>query len=302
MASRDTPPEGATLRDWIEFTTRRLSSSKLVFGHGTSNARDEAVWLMAHASGLGFEKLDRAADRPLPTAAARSALRVLRSRIATRKPLAYVLKEAWLAGERFYVDERVLVPRSFIAELLPTALDPWLGRRAPARILDLCTGSACLAILAAKRFAAKVDAADISAAALVIARRNIDGHRLRSRVTPVRSDLFKGLGNSAYDLIVTNPPYVREAAMQRLPAEYRHEPALALAAGRDGLDLVVKILQTAAHHLSARGVLVAEIGHNRAALERRVRGLGMTWLSTSEGEDIVLLATREQLLQGMKSV
>jgi ribosomal protein L3 glutamine methyltransferase len=298
MAARlPAPPASGTLRAWIAYAVQRFTRARLVFGHGTGNAHDEAVWLLVHVLGIRFEDLDAAADRVLGGARARKALRLIEARITTRKPLAYLLKEAWLAGECFYVDERVIVPRSFIAELLPESLDPWLRRRRIGRVLDLCTGSGCLAILAARRFAgAQVDAADISPAALAVARRNVTTHRLRSRIGLLRGDLLGAVRARRYELILTNPPYVDAASMKRLPAEYLREPGLALASGRDGLDAIIRILDGAADHLTPGGLLVAEIGHNRAALERRRPRLSFTWMNTSAGDDMVFALTREELL------
>jgi succinyl-diaminopimelate desuccinylase/ribosomal protein L3-specific protein-(glutamine-N5) methyltransferase len=209
---------------------------------------------------------------------------------------AYVLREAWLQHHRFYVDRRVIVPRSHIAELLAGSLSAWLPRAGPRRILDLCTGSGCLAILAALAFPrARVDASDVSAGALALALRNITAYGLGARVRPVRSDLFDGLRDVRYDLIICNPPYVAEAEMQRLPAEYRYEPRIALASGRDGLDFVRRLIADGPRHLAPRGLLVVEIGDGRAALERALPRLAVTWLPTEAGEDLVFAVTRDEL-------
>jgi ribosomal protein L3 glutamine methyltransferase len=289
-------PGAGTVRDWIVQVERQFKSARLYFGHGTGNARDEAAWLVMHALGIEFDQIDAHRDSRVPADRAARIERLAQSRIRTRKPLAYLLREAWLMGERFYVDERVIVPRSFIAELLPEALSPWLTSRAPRRILDLCTGSGCLGILAARAFSrARVDASDLSPAALNVARRNVREHRLMSRVKTVRSDLFESLAGP-YDLILSNPPYVDARAMRTLPAEYRCEPRLALAGGADGLDIAIKILERAPQFLAPRGVLVMEIGHNRGALEKRKPHLPLTWMSTSAGDDMVLLARRADLL------
>jgi ribosomal protein L3 glutamine methyltransferase len=291
-----TAPSSGTLREWIGYVERRFAHAGLVFGHGTHNARDEAVWLLVHVLGIDFDSVDSESGTKLSPAEGRKTLQILAERIRSRKPLAYLLKEAWLMGERFYVDERVIVPRSFIAELWPAGLKPWVQARKPPRILDLCTGSGCLAILAAKAFPrARVDASDISRDALAVARRNVREHRLRSRITLEQGDLFEGLAPARYDLIVSNPPYVDSGSMRRLPQEYRREPKLALAGGKDGLDLALRILERAPEFLAARGVLVMEIGHNRRALEKRLPRLPLTWMSTSAGDDMVLLAQREQL-------
>ena len=280
----------------MRYAEGRFSSARLAFGHGTHNALEEAVWLLVHVLKIDFEDVQGAAERVLDEPSAREALRLIERRVRTRKPLAYILREAWLAGIRFYVDERVIVPRSFIAELLPDGLSPWLPRRGVKQVLDLCTGSGCLAVLAARAFpGSRLVAADISGAALAVAERNVSDHRLRSRISLVKSDLFASVPRRQYDLIVSNPPYVAVSAMRRLPAEHRHEPRLALAAGRDGLDAVMRIIGAAAGFLGPRGVLVVEVGRNRKALERRCPRLGFTWLNTSAGDEMVWLLTREQL-------
>ena len=259
----------------IARTERRLRSARLHYGHGTGNSRDEAAYLVLRGLNLPFEApLQQEVDE-------RKVERLVRQRIDQRIPVAYLLKEAWLEGVPFYVDRRVIVPRSHIAALLKEL------RRPVRRVLDLCTGSGCLAILAARAFPrAQVDASDVSAAALAVARKNVDKHRLRKRIRLVRSDLFAGLQDERYDLILANPPYVSAAAMRRLPAEYRHEPGLALAAGRDGLDLVARILAEAPSHLAVGGALVCEIGGGRAAVERRFRALPLRW---PQNEVFVLL-------------
>jgi ribosomal protein L3 glutamine methyltransferase len=257
-----------TLGELIARTERKLQAADLHYGHGTDNPHDEAVWLVLRGLGLPF---DAALDQPTRHAARIDAL--IERRVRERIPLAYLLKEAWLAGQSFYVDERVIVPRSHIAELLPG-----LARHSPRRILDLCTGSGCLAILAARAFpAARVDAVDISPAALAVARKNVARHRLGRRVKLHRSDLFAALGDERYDVILTNPPYVSAAAMAKLPPEYRREPRLALAGGADGLDLVARLVAQAPDHLQTGGVLVCEIGDGKRAVERRLSGLRLAW-------------------------
>jgi ribosomal protein L3 glutamine methyltransferase len=255
----------------IRRTERRLRAAPLHYGHGTDNARDEAAFLVLRGLRLPF-------DAPLELEVDPAGVeKLVRERIDQRVPAAYLLQEAWLDGLRFHVDRRVIVPRSHLAALLHERLAPW--RRGPARrILDLCTGSGCLAILAARAFPrARVDASDVSAAALAVARRNVALHRLGRRVRLVRSDLFSALGKAPYDLILSNPPYVSSAAMRRLPAEYRHEPGLALAGGADGLDLVARILEQAPARLRPGGLLVCEVGDRRKALERRFPRLPLLW-------------------------
>jgi ribosomal protein L3 glutamine methyltransferase len=259
------------LRDLILRTEKRLRAARLHYGHGTDNPHDEAAFLVLRGLGLPFDTdLSRPAD-PSPLEP------LIRKRIRERIPVAYLLSEAWLCGLPFYVDRRVIIPRSHIAELLPGGLEPWL-RGPVARILDLCTGSGCLAILAARAFPlALVDAADLSTAALAVARRNVARHRLERRIRLVRSDLFSGLKGKRYDLILTNPPYVSSSAMRRLPAEYRHEPGLALAAGKDGLDVVARIVAEGTKHLAKRGLLACEVGDGRKAVERAFPRLPFAW-------------------------
>ena len=279
-----------TLSELIGKTERRLRAARLHYGHGTDNPRDEAAFLVLRGLGLPFDAdLRQSADpsRVEP---------LVQKRIRSRTPAAYLLNEAWLSGLAFYVDRRVIIPRSHIAELLPGALEPWLARP-PARILDLCTGSGCLAILAARAFPlALVDASDLSAAALAVAKRNVLHYKLQDRVKPVKSDLFGSLGEKRYDLILTNPPYVTSSAMRRLPAEYRHEPGLALAAGKEGLDVVARILAGASRHLSRGGVLVCEVGDGRRAVERAYPGLPFVWR-----KDQVFIAGRDALASAART-
>jgi ribosomal protein L3 glutamine methyltransferase len=286
----------ATVTGRLREIERRFRSARLFYGHGTHDAHEEAAWLVCHVLRIPFERLGKAGDCAVPVAAARRLDALADRRIRTREPLAYVLGEAWLQRRRFHVDRRVIVPRSHIAELLPDGLSAWLPKRAPKRILDLCTGSGCLAILAALAFPrARVDASDISPDALAVARRNVAAYRLGRRVRVVRSDLFAGLRAARYDLILCNPPYVPEAEMRRLPAEYRHEPQLALASGRDGLDFVRRLVGEAGDHLAERGLLVVEVGNGRAAVERAFPRLELTWLEAAAGPALVFAATREAL-------
>jgi ribosomal protein L3 glutamine methyltransferase len=271
----------ALLRD----LTRRFTRAKLHYGHGTHSAREEAAWLIS--SVLGF-----LLEQELNSKQIKAIEALARRRIRERIPLAYLLNEAWLGEHSFYVDKRVIVPRSFIAELLRDHLSPWLPRE-PKRALDLCTGSGCLAILLALEFPrVQVDAADVSAPALQVAKRNIRQYEMTKRVRPVQSDLFGKLGR--YDLIVSNPPYVTSRSMAKLPQEYRHEPSMALAAGDDGLDLVRRILEEAKDHLTPEGVLVCEIGSNRKALERAYPKVEFAWPETTDPGSVFILG-REQL-------
>lgn len=265
---------------------RDFTRAKLHYGHGAHNAREEAAWLIS--SVLGF-----LLEQEFPSGQLKKIETLARRRIRTRMPLAYLLKEAWLGEHAFYVDDRVIVPRSFIAELLRDRFRPWLTRE-PKRSLDLCTGSGCLAVLLALTFEKSlVDAADLSSSALQVAKINIKNYGLGKRVHPIRSDLFNSV-NGKYDLIVSNPPYVTARSMRWLPKEYRHEPALALAAGKDGLDLVRRILAGSRQHLKPGGLLVCEIGANRRALERAYPRLEFTWPETSDPGTVFILR-REQL-------
>jgi len=259
------------LGELIRRTERRLRAARLHYGHGTDNPHDEAAFLVLRGLGLPFDAdLGRSVD------AARIEGLIAR-RIEERVPAAYLLRESWLAGLRFYVDRRVIVPRSHVAELLGERMRPWL-RRPARRVLDLCTGSGCLAIVAARAFPrARIDASDVSSAALALARRNVEHYRLGKRVRLIRSDVFAGLRGKRYDLIVSNPPYVSSAAMRRLPAEYRYEPGMALAAGKDGLEPLRRILAEAPAHLSPAGLLVCEVGDGRRALERAFPATPFLW-------------------------
>jgi ribosomal protein L3 glutamine methyltransferase len=262
------------LHELVREVARRLQRAPLHYGHGTANARDEAAFLVLRGLGLPFEA---PADRPVGARERARIARLLERRIRERTPVAYLLNEAWLAGEPFYVNRRVIIPRSHIAGLLQERVRPWLPR-APRRVLDLCTGSGCLAVLAAKAFPrARTDASDVSSAALEVAARNVARHGLRARIALVPSDLFSGLRGTRYDLIVCNPPYVTEVSMRSLPVEYRHEPRMALAGGRDGLDFIRRLLLQAPEHLTAHGLLVCEIGAGRRALERAYPKLPFTW-------------------------
>ena len=290
-------PQLSTVRDIVTYAAVRFKKAKIHFGHGTSNPHDEAAYLVLCALGLPPHELDDHLSRRLKSAERKNALDLIERRITERTPAAYLTGEAWLTGHRFHVDERVIVPRSFIAELLPDGLDLWLHN--PERvgsILDLCTGSGCLAILAALAFPlARVDAADLSTDALAVAKRNVSDYRLGRRIDLVESNLFAGLKDGAYDLIISNPPYVDARSMRTLPDEYRKEPELALAGGKGGLDIVHRILHDAPGYLNPHGVLVVEIGHNRAALEAAYPRLAFTWLTVNAGDDFVFLLTREQI-------
>ena len=285
------PAAGITVRDLVTDAHARFRRARLAFGHGTTNAWDEAVYLVLHALKLPPDRLTPFLARKVTVTERERALRLIGERVRRRIPAAYLTREAWLGDTRFYVDERVIVPRSYLAELLHARLAPWIAQ--PARIkhaLDLCTGSGCLAVLLARTFpAARVDAVDISPAALAVARRNVAAYRLQRRVRLLQSDLFSALRGERYDLIVANPPYVSAEVMRKLPPEYRHEPPLALAGGTDGFDAVRIILREAAQLLTAGGLLVVEVGHNRTRLEARFPHLPFVWPQTSGGDDCVFM-------------
>jgi ribosomal protein L3 glutamine methyltransferase len=298
-----------TLYELIDAEAARLKQAGVSFGHGTTNAFDEAAWLVLHALGIGFDAFEGAAQREASPDEIDRAQALVTRRIETRRPAAYLTGEAWLQNVPFTVDERVLIPRSFIAELLADGegdglLDAWLSDRTQ-RVLDLCTGGGSLAVIAALAFPdVTVDACDLSEPALEVARINVERHRLGSRIRLFTSDLFDRVGaegRGPYDLIVCNPPYVNAESMAALPPEYRAEPAIALdgnvAGGRDGMDLVRRIIGGAAAHLSEIGVLVLEIGHERAHFEHAFRRLEVAWLETSAGEDQVLVVTRDELVR-----
>ena len=286
-----------TLRDWLRYAVSRFGEAQLFFGHGCDNAVDEAAWLILHTLHLPRDQLDLFLDARL-THLERSALRdIIDQRIKKRLPAAYLTHEAWLGGFRFYVDQRVIVPRSYFAEMLETALAPWIDdAEGIDSALDLCTGSACLSILMAHAFPnAAIDAVDLSTDALAVAARNVADYDLEEQVRLVNSDLFDQLDQRRYRLIISNPPYVSGPAMRQLPAEYRHEPSMALAAGEDGLDLVRRILAQAHRHLEVGGLLAVEVGHNRASVEQAFPRLPFTWVDTPSDEGKIFLLTREQL-------
>ena len=289
-----------TLRDWLRFAVSRFGEAGLAFGHGTTNAYDEAAYLLLHALHLPLDRLDPFLDARLTQAERAHVAQVLERRIDRRVPAAYLTQEAWLGEFRFYVDERVLIPRSFIAELLPDGIAPYVG--APEQVataLDLGTGSGCLAILLAHAYSAvDVDASDVSTDALTVAQRNVSDYGLADRINLIRSDLFSNLSGKSYDLIITNPPYVTSLAMGNLPPEYRHEPRVALAGGEDGLDAVRTILEEAARFLNPGGTLVVEVGHNRPAVELAFPRLPFVWLETALSSEGVFLLKRDDLING----
>ncbi|HEX8980956.1 MAG TPA: 50S ribosomal protein L3 N(5)-glutamine methyltransferase [Parasulfuritortus sp.] len=289
--------ELSTVRDWLRFAVSRFHEAGLAYGHGSLNAYDEAAYLILHTLHLPLDQLEPFLDARLLPAENRRLADVLRRRVEQRIPAAYLTGEAWLQGYRFKIDERVIVPRSFLAPLILEQFDPWL--ETPEQVgsaLDLCTGSGCLAILTALAFPdAEVDAVDLSPEALAVAQENVDDYGLNDRVQLVHSDLFAGLGGKTYDLIVSNPPYVDAPSMAALPQEYRHEPELALASGADGLDAVRVILREAPKHLNPGGLLAVEIGHNREALEAAFPHIEFIWPELEGGEDTLFLVRREDI-------
>ena len=286
-----------TVRDVLRFAVSHFNAAELSFGHGLANAYDEAAYLILHTLHLPIDRLDPFLDAKLLPDEITKLLSMLEKRVQQRVPAAYLTHEAWLGEHRFYVDERVIVPRSFIAELLPDALTPWLPDVLGVRsALDLCTGSGCLAVLLADHYPnADVDAVDQSAEALEVAQRNVNDYGFEEEIRLVKSDLFAALKGCRYDLIVSNPPYVNGASMAKLPPEYRHKPQLALSSGDHGLDHVREILRAAPEHLEPDGILVVEIGHNRAALDAAYPNLPFIWLDTASGADFVFLLTRSDL-------
>ncbi|NUZ07786.1 50S ribosomal protein L3 N(5)-glutamine methyltransferase [Piscinibacter koreensis] len=289
-----------TLIELIEDGARRLKEAGVSFGHGTTNAFDESAWLVMWALGMPIDMLEDTASKVLDDTQLAKARELVTRRIETRTPAAYLTREAWLQNVPFYVDERSIVPRSLIAELLADGegtgtLDAWLDERT-TRVLDLCTGNGSLAVIAAMAYPdVVVDAADISDDALAVARINVDKHKLGERITLLKADLFEGV-QGLYDLIVCNPPYVNADSMAKLPPEYRAEPALALAGGADGMDLVRRIVAGAAERLTDIGVIVIEIGHERQHFEAAFPRLEAAWLETSAGDGQVVLLTRDALL------
>ena len=289
-----------TVIELIERSSARLSQAGVSFGHGTTNAFDEAAWLVLWRLGHALDALDAVAELPVSAAEQTAVAALLDQRIRSRKPAAYLTGEAWLQGVAFTVDERVIVPRSLIAEpLADGSIDAWLGDHT-VRVLDLCTGNGSLAVLAALAWPdVTVDAADLSADALAVARLNLDRHNLAQRIRLHQGDGLAAVAGRCYDLILCNPPYVNSQAMAALPAEYQAEPRLALAGGADGMAFICPLLQQAPAQMSQHAVLVLEIGHEREHFERAFPALNPVWLPTSAGDDQVLLLTRQALADGL---
>ncbi len=287
-----------TVRDFLRFAVSRFHQAELFFGHGSSVAYDEAAYLILHTLHLPLDRLEPFLDARLTSSERTEVLNIIQRRVEERIPAAYLTNEALLGEYSFYVDERVIVPRSFIAELLRQGMNPWIpDPEIVSAVLDMCTGSGCLAIVAAHEFPyAHVDAVDLSPDALEVAAINVADYELQNRVELIQSDLFSQLAGRKYDLIISNPPYVDAPSVAELPAEYLHEPKMSLGSGEDGLDATRIILEHAAEHLSDNGILVVEIGHNREILEAAYPNLPFTWLDVTAGDQFVFMLHRNDLL------
>ncbi len=289
--------ELVTVRDWLRHAVTRFNRAGIFCGHGVSDSFDEAVWLLLSSLALPLDRLEPFLDACIPSDERIALFEAIERRAGERVPTAYILGEAWLGDFRFTVDERVIVPRSFFAEMLEDGFAPWVeDPDAIDSALDMCTGSGCLAVLMAHAFPnAAITAADLSEDALDVARQNVADYGLEERIELVRSDAFSALAGRRFDLILSNPPYVTAEAMDALPPEYLHEPRMALAAGDDGLELVRRLLARAADHLNPGGMIAIEVGHNRHIVEAAFPDLPFTWLSTRGGDDMVFLLRRDEL-------
>lgn len=287
-----------TVRDWLRYAVSRFNGAGLFFGHGSDNAYDEAAYLILHTLHLPLDQLEPFLDARLLPSEQAALADIVNRRTDERLPAAYLTGEAWLGDFRFRVDPRVIVPRSYFAELLATdAFSPWLPDASEVTsALDLCTGSGCLAIVMAHAFPnAQIDGVDLSPEALEVARLNVDDYDLADRIELIQSDVFSALAGRRYDFILSNPPYVTADAMDVIPPEYRHEPAMSLGSGEDGLDVVRRILAEAHHHLNPEGILAVEVGHNQDIVESAFPGVEFTWLDTEHAEGKVFLLRAEQL-------
>ena len=287
-----------TIRDWLRYAVSQFEASDIFYGHGTDNAYDEAVWLVMSALHLPMDTLNNFFDARITNVERSKLSQLLEQRISSHTPTAYLVKEAWLQGLKFFVDVRVLVPRSFIAELLNDDLSPWIEYpELVESAADICTGSGCLGIMLASAFPnAAVDVVDISTDALDVANINIANYGLEDQITAIQSDMFTALKGRKYDVIISNPPYVDAPSMAELPAEYRNEPQIALGSGNDGLDHTHTLLREAGHYLNENGILIVEIGHNRDALQAAYPNIAFNWLEVSSGNEFVFLLTKAQLL------
>lgn len=289
-------PELQTIRDFIRFATSRFIGAGLYFGHGTDNAWDEAIALILHSLHLPHDVNPTVLDANLVKEEKTLLIDLINKRVNNRIPVPYLTHEAWFAGLSFYVDERVLIPRSPIAELIENHFSPWVMTDEVNNILDLCTGSGCIAIACAKAFPhAAVDASDISSEALAVAKTNTLRHHVEDQVTLHQSNLFAALPKKKYDIIVSNPPYVSQQEMAELPPEYQHEPALGLAAGPAGLDIVRRILKEAASYLQPHGILVVEVGNSEIALMEKYPDMPFTWIEFERSDGGVFMLTADQV-------
>lgn len=294
---KTTHPSFNTIRDMLRLAVTRFNKANLFFGHGSDNAFDEAAYLILNSLSLPIDKLTPFLDAKLTPEETAQIRILLEKRISERIPAAYLTNEAWLQGYRFYIDKRAIIPRSFIAELILEQFSPWIEYpEEPMQILELCTGSGCLAIMLADVFPqAEIDAVDLSDDALEVAKINIAQYQMEDRINLIQSDLYRALPKKKYDLIVTNPPYVNNNSMKTLPAEYLHEPQMALAGGDDGMDIVRRIMSDAPNYLNENGLLVVEIGNEAIHAQTAFPDIELTWLSTSGGDDRVFLVNADQL-------
>ena len=290
--------ELVTVRDWLRYAVTRFNRAGCFFGHGLADAYDEAVYLILHTLALPLDRLEPFLDACIPGDEREAIFEVIEKRAVDRLPAPYITGEAWLGDFRFKIDPRVIIPRSYFAELLEDGFSPWIQN--PEEVtaaMDMCTGSGCLAILMAHAFPnAAIVAVDISQDALDVAAENIAAYGLEDRITLVLSDGFASVPAQRFDFILSNPPYVTREAMDALPPEYLHEPGLALGSGEDGLDLVRKLLKDAPRYLTPDGVLAIEVGHNRHIVENAFPDLAPTWVSAPGGEDKIFVLERGQLL------
>jgi ribosomal protein L3 glutamine methyltransferase len=294
--------ELATIRDWIRYAVSQFEASDIFYGHGTDNSYDEAVWLMMSGLHLPTETLENFLDATITKPERKHLAYLIDQRVTKRIPTAYLLREAWLHDFKFYVDERVIVPRSFIAELLlDDSLTPWI--ELPEMVqsaADICTGSGCLGVLLAHAFPnAMVDIVDISPDAIAVSHINIANYGLEEQVTAIQSDMFTALAGKTYDVIISNPPYVDAPSMAQLPSEYRNEPQLALGSGTAGLNHTHTLLREAANYLNDDGVLIVEIGHNRDALYEAYPNVPFVWLDTSGGDQFVFIISKQDLMNSI---
>ncbi len=285
-----------TARELIELAEDKFKHAELHYGHGTDSAGSDAFYLVMCASGLAFDCDEAELDKPLENTTCQSVKRLIEQRVEKLIPVAYLVNRAWFAGHEFYVDQRVLIPRSPLAELINARFQPWIESEKVKRILDIGTGSACIPIACAYAFpAASIDAIDIDDAALQVAEMNVLKHALQDRISLIRSDLFNSLGSTSYDIIICNPPYVGSEEMQTLPAEYTHEPVQALETAEQGLALVARILDQASNFLADKGILIVEVGNSQQLLIERYPELPFTWLEFEQGGEGVFLLNKDEL-------